>query len=367
MSKKALAAVVPEVGKMELREFDLPTIGRDDGLLRVELAGVCGSDPKVYYGKLFPHERPWPLILGHEVVGRIEEIGENLSAKNKVRKGDRIVVEANYGCGECQACIVGDYRFCEKKRRYGSMISSEEPPHLWGGYSQYLYLPPRSMIHKVGEDISPKLGVLICAVIANALRWLRQVGEVSIGEAVVIEGVGQQGLAAVAVAKESGACPIIATGLTQDKHRLGMARRMGADYCINVEQEDVIARVREVTAGQMADVVMDATGNPTGTALVADLLKPKGRFVMPGTYGTSAMVSLALDKFIYKEITIYGVLSHDITSVKPAIKMVQTGKYPWDDMVTHVYPLREAEKAIKVVAGEIEEGHPIKVALDPWL
>jgi threonine dehydrogenase-like Zn-dependent dehydrogenase len=79
------------------------------------------------------------------------------------------------------------------------------------------------------------------------------------------------------------------------------------------------------------------------------------------------MVPLPLDKFIYKEITIQGVLSHDTTSVEPAIKMVQTAKYPWEDMVTHVYSLKEAERAIKVVAGQIEEGHPIKVALDPWL
>lgn len=363
MAGVCLAAVTAEVGRIEMREFPLPHVGRDDGLLRVELAGVCGSDPGIFYGKSDPLGRPWPIIQGHEIVGRVEKVGLDMARKKGIKEGDRVVVEYSFGCGECKQCLTGNYRYCHQNYRIGSYISCKEQPHLFGGFSQYFYLHPRMIIHKV-DGISPKVGVLICAVIGNAVRWLRQIGNAPIGDAVVIQGRGQQGLAAVAVAKEAGCRPIIVTGPSAGGGRFELAKRMGADYCINVSEPDAIEQVRDATDGKMAAVVLDTTGRPEAINTSLSLLRPMGRLVVAGIYGTG-LVGVDIDTVVKREITVIGVLSHDISSVDPAISLAKSEKYPWEEMVTHVFPLKDAELAIQTVAGKTGD-KPIKVCIDPW-
>jgi alcohol dehydrogenase len=253
--------VVETPGRMSLWEFDLPRIGPEDGLLKVEMAGVCGSDPGIFQGKATRGPRHYPLIMGHEIVGHIEEIGEAAAKRHGVIVGDRVIIEYAFGCGECYPCITGNYGQCESFLTYGSMISCKEPPHLWGAYGEYVYIAPRAMVHKVSKTLPPEAAVLICAVLGNAIRWLRMVGGVSIGHTVVIEGPGQQGLAGVIVARESGAQNIIITGLTRDRRRFDLAREFGATHCIDVEKEDPVEVVKEVTAGKMADVSRGEPGN----------------------------------------------------------------------------------------------------------
>ena len=120
------------------------------------------------------------------------------------------------------------------------------------------------MVHKISDALPSEEAVFICAVLGNAIRWLRNLGGVSIGNTVVIEGPGLQGLAGVIVAKESGADPIIVTGLGRDGKRFELAREFGATHCLNIELQDPVEAVREITHGAMADVVMDVTGNPEG-------------------------------------------------------------------------------------------------------
>src|SRR3972149_4636131 len=201
--KTSKAMVLESPGKMVLREFPIPEIGPEEGLLKVEMVGVCGSDVGTYKGKVTRAVRPYPIIMGHEIFGTIAEIGEEVSRRKGLFKGDRAVVEYTFGCGNCYPCLEGDYKHCTSSFTYGSMISCKDPPHLWGAYSEYLYLPPRAMVHRVRKDLLPEVGVLICAVLGNAIRWVRMAGNISIGETVVIQGPGQQGLAAVIVYRET--------------------------------------------------------------------------------------------------------------------------------------------------------------------
>jgi len=357
--------VLEEPGRMVMREFPLPKIGSQEGLLKVDMVGVCGSDVGMYRGKATRAPRPYPIIMGHEIFGTISEIGEEASKKRDLKVGDRAIVEYAFGCGECLYCTSGDYIQCESFLTYGSMISCKERPHLWGAYSQYLYLPLRAMVHKVREDLLPEIGVLICAVLGNGIRWLRTMGGISIGDTVVIQGPGQQGLAGVIVAKESGAGKVILTGMRKDRARFELAKEFGADEIINVEETDPVERVREITGGKMADLVMDVTGNPKGAVTAIDLVKKKGTVILPGLYGMDKEIPLVLDKIVFKEVKIQGVYSHDFRSVIPAIHLAESGKYPLEKMVTHRFPLEEAEKAVKVVGGEVEGEEPIKVVIVP--
>ena len=188
MMRMTRSMVVEKPGQIVMREFPIPAIGAEDGLIRIEMAGVCGSDPGMYRGKASSLPIAYPLILGHEVVGRVEEIGELAAQRHKVKKGDRVIVETAFGCGFCHACLTGNYVQCESSLLYGHTIPCDRPPHLWGAYGEHLYLAPRAMVHKISDDLPPEAAVLICAVLGNTVRWLRNIGNVSIGSEVEEEG-----------------------------------------------------------------------------------------------------------------------------------------------------------------------------------
>ncbi len=364
---KSKAMVVTEPGHMEMREYDLPETGAEDGLLKVELVGVCGSDPKIFHGKPSRGPRPFPLILGHEIVGRVHQMGEAARKRHGVQEGDRVIVEYAFGCGECRPCLAGRYTLCDKMYSYGSMISCQDPPHLFGAYSQYLYIHPRALVHKVGDGVSPELGVLVGAVFGNAVRWMSRIGNASLGRSVAIVGPGPIGLAAVAVAKECGAEPIIVMGLERDKSRLEMARRFGADVTVNVDREDAQEAVRQATRERMADLIMDVSGHPSGAALALSVAGIGATLVVPGLYGASNSVGLLLDTVVVKELKLLGAYSQDFESVEAAIGLVKRGKYPLGEMISHRFPLEEAERALRLVEGASEGEVPLKVVLNPWV
>ncbi len=127
VTEKSMVLVEPE--HMEMQEFEIPEIGSEEFLLKVELVGICGGDPIEYQG-LNP-KTEYPMILGHEVVGEIDKIGSEAKKKYEVEEGNRVSVEPYIICGECYYCLKGLYQFCENSRVYGVNISSEEAPHLW--------------------------------------------------------------------------------------------------------------------------------------------------------------------------------------------------------------------------------------------
>ena len=364
MKDKSRSMVLTAPNRLEMQSFDLPEIGDEDGLLEMELVGVCGSDVGIFKGKETLGPRPFPLIMGHEIVGRVAKMGEAAQKRHGVKVGDRVVIEYAFGCGICEACSEGRYTTCEKHYNYGSMISCKESPHLFGGYGEYLYIHPNAKVHYVGDDVSPEVGVLICAVIGNGVRWLRHMGGVSIGHTVVILGPGQQGLTGVAVAKESGAGPIFVIGLQKDKERLEMAKRFGADEVIVADEQDPVALIQQATGGRMADVVMDVTGHYSGAELALPLTGRGGTLVLPGLYKHNK-ASLDLDIAVTREIKIQGVYSQDSPSVRAAIKMAKSKRYPFEKLISHRLPLSQAELGVKMVAGEAGEKMPLKVVLDP--
>ncbi len=362
MVRKSRAAVLEAAGRISIREFDVPRIGPGEGLLRLEMTGVCGSDPKFYHGK---SAVVMPIILGHEILGRIEEIGEEASRLYGVGKGDRVVVEANIRCGSCPYCLSGDYQFCQGGHGYGTRVSADEPPHLWGGYGEFMYLTPGSVVHKVSTEVPAEAAVLTTAVIANGIQWVRRLAGASIGDTVVIQGPGQQGLAATIAARESGASPIVVTGLSIDGQRLALAQEFGADHVIDVEREDVVGRIEEITRGRMADIVVDVTGSPKAVAKSLDLVRPMGTILCAGLTGTDTLTSLAIDILVHKQLRLQGARSKSSEAVVSALKLVESRKYPLEKMVSHRFPLERAEEAVKTAGGDIPGVYATKVVITP--
>ncbi len=361
MAGTTRSAVLEGKERIVVREFPLPEIGPDEALVRVERAGVCGTDTKYFHGKL---EHPTPLVLGHEILGRIAEIGERAAERYGLQVGDRVEVESRVPCGLCHACHTGVYRYCRAGRGYGTSIAATEPPHIWGAYGEHLYVAPGSVLHRVDPGL-PADAAAVIGIVANGIQWACYYGGVRVGDAVVVQGPGPEGLGCTIAAKEAGASTVIVTGLAADEPRLALARELGADHVIVADQEDVLARVRELTDDEGPQVVVDVTGSPRALPLSLEMVRRQGTVVLGGLMGTSTATSLYTDQFIWKEIRLQGVFTHSAESTRAAVKLVETRRYPLERMVTHRFSLDEAEQAVRAAGGELPDLKPIKTVIVP--
>lgn len=334
MARKVRAAVQVGSRKLELREFDLPRIGHDDGLLRVEACGICGSDVEVFNGNLRQDDAP-ASIPGHEFLGVIEELGEGAADRWGVGIGDRVAVEILIPCRSCERCLNGNYMSCRHMvGAYSGATSVDRAPSLWGGFAEYVYLHPNAVLHKVQKDLAPELAVMFNPLGAG-VRWAAHLGQVGLGDTVLILGAGQRGIAATIAAKASGASTIIVTGLARDAYKLGIAREFGATHTINVEEEDTVERVRELTDDEMADVVLDVT--PMAHQPIRDAIgavAKGGRIVLAGLKGHKR-VELVTDEIISKSATIVGAFGVDSRAYAEAIRIIESGEFPLQRLHTH--------------------------------
>src|ERR671930_2217792 len=261
MDEHVLAAVRTGPSKTELREFPMPDIPADGALLKMEVAGICGTDVKMYAKPVIKA----PVIMGHENVGTIVKAGRAFVRRQGLREGDRVFVEHYVACYGCGWCRLGEYRHCEATdwrtnpdaRRYG-YTSCEKPYHLWGGFAQYMYLPWNAVLHKLPDTISDEEAGIVTPL-SNGIEWALYDAGVGFMSTVLIQGPGQQGLSQVVACKQAGAALIVVTGTSRDAARLELARKLGADHVIDVEAEEPLERVREITGGKGVDIVLDCT------------------------------------------------------------------------------------------------------------
>jgi threonine dehydrogenase-like Zn-dependent dehydrogenase len=366
MADMVRAVVQTGPRQMEIREFPRPVIGPEDGaLLRVEACGICGSDVEQYKGAM--GSRGLPMIPGHEPLGIIEEISERTAARWGVNVGDRVAVEILIPCRSCDLCLAGRYMQCKNRPgSHGGYNPPERGLGLWGGYAEYMHLHPNSIVHPVRNDLPAEIAVMYNPLGAG-VRWALQYGGVHLGTSVLVLGAGQRGLSAILASRYVGAGTIIATGLTRDARKLELAKEFGADYTINVEEEDTVERVRELTGGDGVDVVLDVTPmaqQPIRDAI--DAVRWGGTIVLAGLKGQRP-IELITDKLINKALTVKGAFSVDAASYTDAIKLIESGKFPLHKMQTHKFGLDDVEHAIKLLAGEVPGQDGIHVAVMPGL
>jgi threonine dehydrogenase-like Zn-dependent dehydrogenase len=364
MADTIRAAVQTGPRQIEIREFPRPVIGPDDGgLLRIEACGICGSDVEQYRGNL---GQQWlPMVPGHEPLGILEEVSSSAAARWGVQPGDRVAVEILIPCRSCDLCLAGRYMSC--RNRVGSHGGSQPALRglgLWGGFAEYIHLHPNSILHKVRADIPAEVAVMFNPLGAG-VRWAAHLGGVGLGDTVLILGAGQRGLAAVLASRVAGAGTIIVTGLTRDAGKLALAREFGADYTIDVEAEDTVSRVAEITGGAGADVVLELT--PMAAQPIRDALQAVrwgGRVVLAGLKGGQA-VELSTDVIINKALIVMGAFSVDSRAYAEAIRLIETGRFPLARMHTHTFGLADVSLAIETLAGEVPGEDAVHVAIVP--
>lgn len=346
MTKMSKAAVLHKKEHIEIQEFPIPEIGKDDAILRVEACGVCGFDNEAYLlggNGVFQ----LPCVIGHEVVGIIDQIGEEAQRKWGVKKGERIVVEEYIPCGECDPCLTGHYHLCFVER-YGAMHIETEKTALWGGFSEYMYLHPRSIIHKVDPKVPAKLLPLFIPI-SNGIHWVREVGEGNVGDTVIIQGPGPMGLGAVIGAKEAGAGNIIVIGLARDKERFKIAKELGADHILIIDEQDVVEEVKKLTNGKMGDVVINAASSPKAIVQSVLLAGHFGRVVQSGTED-AATDNFMSSQITWKLLTVRGVLGRPKRAVSVALRLIESGKYPLEKILSHEFSIDETDQAIRTAA-----------------
>jgi threonine dehydrogenase-like Zn-dependent dehydrogenase len=337
------AAVLLDAGKVEIQEFALPEIGDDDGLLRVEATGVCGSDIAAYRGHAPFYELP--CVLGHELVGRVERLGEAAARRWRIAEGDRIVVEEYLPCGTCRGCLAGAYQMCEVKRYGGKSI--HVAPSLFGGFSDYMYLHPQAIVHRAPEAVSAEL-LQLYIPIANGLHWVQDVGEARVGSTVVVIGPGPHGLGCVVGAREAGAGTVILVGLPSDRVRLEVGQALGADHVLTGSVAENTAAIAELTEGLKADAVINAAGGAVALEMAVAAAGPRGVVVQTGlAEGPGGSVAAIAAAVVERRLTIKGVLGRPSTAVPPALRLIASGRYPLERMCTGTYSVAETEAALR--------------------
>jgi threonine 3-dehydrogenase len=329
---RAIVKVKGEPKATRIRTVPMPKIGHDEVLIRVDRAGICGTDLHIYewdkwsQGRIKP-----PLVYGHEFAGTVEKAGA--SAKG-IKKGDFVSGEGHLICWRCNACRTGNAHVCQNLRVLGVDLD--------GIFAEYVKLPATNVIHN-----DPRIPLKVAAVqdpLGNAVHVAFS-GRPS-GHTVAVLGCGPIGLMAIAVAKAAGARDIVA--VEKNPYRLGLAKTMGATktYADGVEAlVDVVA----MTDGAGADDVYEMSGHPLLLDLALKIVKPAGGVHILGIYHDTVPVDM--NQVVFKGLNVHGIHGRRIFDTWTRMQgLLLSGKLDIEPVFTHEFPFEKFDEAMETMA-----------------
>lgn len=351
MSNEVLAAVMTAPrAPIELREFNTPDLADNSGLLRTAYSEVCGTDVHLWHGRLAGV--PYPIIPGHVTAGVLERARGPLTTidGSRLKEGDRVVFfDVHRTCGRCMACTVNRTPTrCSARRVYGITDSAEEG--LFGGWSQAVYLEPGVVLAKLPDSVTFEDYIGGGCGLLTAVHGIER-SSIQLGDTVVVQGTGAVGLSLIALARIAGAGTIVAIGAPDD--RLDLALRMGADEALNVETttpDERLERLSSLTGGQLADVVIEASGSARAIEEGPNLARNGGRYVIVGHYtnGGDSRVN-AHEQINRKHLEIRGCWGSEAGHFLRALRMLErhAAHVPWREIGVKTYALTELNEALK--------------------
>lgn len=354
--------------QLEMREFPVPEIGDDDGLLKIEVCGICGSDWAQYQGE-YNGFVTFPVIPGHEPVGIIDRIGRNAARRWGVKEGDRVVVEPVLPCGYCKQCVAGRANTCTGRGDggvlpYYAYIPIDVAPTLWGGYADYLYLAPTAQVHRIDSSIEPNLAAMYNPL-GSGVHWAIHNPGTQVSDTIVILGCGQRGLCSVIAARDAGCSLIVVTGLRRDQHKMELAKLYGAHHVVYADEVDVVAEIKKILP-EGADIVLDTTPSaPQSVAHAIDIAAPYGTISLAGMKGSNLANGVNSDTIIHKSLRLLGTKGVPWRANEAAIRMIESRKYPLEKMHTHTIGLEDVDYALRLLAGEIPGEQAIHITIKP--
>ncbi len=341
---KAVMKVERGVGHVELRDIPVPEPGAGEVLISVEAAGICGTDLHIYHDefKTVP-----PVVLGHEVAGRVVAIGPEVSG---VEEGARVTTETYFStCGSCRYCRDGRTNLCLQRKSIGSAVN--------GGFTQFVVVPATNL-HVLPESVDFEAGALT-EPLACVVHGVLNMRTVVAGDLAVIAGPGAIGLLTLQVVKASGATAVM-LGTDADSHRLALATDLGADYTLNVQQSDPTDLIAEISdEGLGADVVYECSGAGPAAQQLLPLVRRRGRYAQIGLFGKA--IAWDLDQVCYKELVVTGSNASVPSSWSKALRLMATGAVDTKSLITHRFPVTEWAEAFAV----FESKQGVKTLLTP--
>jgi L-iditol 2-dehydrogenase len=336
------AALVTDIKKVSIDEIERPQIKDDEVLIKTKTVGVCGSDLHLFRGT-HAFRKP-PAILGHEIAGDVVDIGKNV---RHIKVGDRVTVEPQYGCGECEFCRQGLVNLCAKKVVPGTA--------KWIGVFVQYFNAPEKTVYKLDNNVSYKMGTMI-EPLAVAVRALRR-ATVKEKDCVVILGSGTIGLLCLVVAKQMGYKKIVCTDTA--KFNLDMAIKHGATIAINPLQNDVVEAVKKLTEGRGADLALIAAGANNIIDQASACVRKRGEI------GVIAMITEKVPfysyQIVFNEQTMYGAMTYATSDFKEAAAMINGG-LDLNDFVTQTMDLDHTQEGLDVLSQKRE--NVVKVMIE---
>jgi alcohol dehydrogenase len=353
--EKMKALVFHGVNEILLDEVPRPHAGTGDAVIRVTLTTICGTDVHIVRGE-YPVRSG--LIIGHEPVGVIEELGPGVTG---FEIGDRVLVGAITPCGQCYACLSGHQAQCGHGAGYEAIGGWRFGNTINGAQAEYLLVPyAQANLAKIPDELSDEQVVLLADIASTGFSGAES-GNVRIGDAVVVFAQGPIGLSATAGAKLMGASLII--GVDSDENRLQMSRRMGADVTLNFNDIDVVNEVKRLTGGG-ADVAIEALGTQGTFEQSLRCLRPGGTLSSLGVY--SGKLQVPYDAFAagigdYRIVTT--LCPGGKERMRRLMEVVRHNRVDFTPLLTHRFSLDEIPRAYEVFSERLE--NVIKVAIKP--
>jgi L-iditol 2-dehydrogenase len=343
---KAVVKTMRGPGNIELREAEVPKVKPDEVLVEVKFSGICGTDIHIFHDSVFYTP---PVILGHEYSGIIAKKGLKVTGFNV---GDAVTSPATIPCGQCLMCRTNHANRCLGKQK--RIIGTHKAD---GAFAEYMAVPAR-ILHKIPKHLSLEEAA-VAELAACAVHAVFERVEVEPGDAVAILGPGPMGLLTVQAAKAAGAHPVIVAGVNADKERFNVAKELGADITVNVEEENLIEAVKGLTDGLGADAVFEASGASTARNQAFKTVKMCGKIGLIGLTGKSADINL--DTIVEGELDVKGSWGTVWTSWRRTLDLLGSGMIKVAPLISAKLPLESWREGFRLM----EERKALKVLLIP--
>ena len=368
------AVTLEAKGLLTLKDYPYPELKENCAIIKMEYSGICGTDKHSFEG-FFEQKGgrpiPLPVIQGHENVGIIEEIkGELLDHDgNKLGVGDRVVPAPNISCGKCFACRNNrPYYYCECKLDYGNNIGARESPHIFGGWSEYLYIIPGSHLFKYPDHLDPQFGTFteplsVTGCLDKARQWSSEWKPFRIGDTVAIIGTGPIGLFHLIKANLMGAGRLISIDPSQ--FRTSIAEEFGAtDIIVSNDSKEIEENINKITDNIGVDLGVDWSGVAEGFGIALNLIREGGMVLEVGIFSNSHDIPInPHSQILEKSARVIGVGGDDISQYYPSIKLLDRTiqKLPWKKIISHNYNIENVHEAME----RAMSGKSMKVLLNP--
>ena len=352
------AAVLPGAGQPpEVRTYMTPAMEDGSVLLRTIASEVCGTDVHLHHGRLAGV--PYPLIPGHVSIGEVEAVQGLVHDVDgeSIRTGDVVTFLDVHGtCNACWYCLVAKATTrCPHRRVYGITYGAEPAPGLAGGWAERIYLRPQTRIIRLADGVSPDAWIGAGCGLPTAVHAV-ELARIGLGDRVLIQGSGPVGLSACALSLLSGAGWVGVIGAPE--LRLQAATRFGADWTMDVTRTtpgERLRAVRDATGGRGADIVIEASGNPSAVPEGCELVRDAGRYVIVGQYTDHGEIPLNPHLHINKKhLEIRGCWGSDFSHVYRAMEILSRfgRRMDWSSLISRRYSLDEVGEALAAVEAQ---------------